>query len=300
MRPALANRLVSAGDFGQRTASRIPDDMNFPFVRAFAACCLVCVSIGRAASSGGENLRAAVAAKVETEFPSLLALYTDLHGHPELSLMEERTAGVIARELRAAGAEVTTGFGGGHGLVGVMRNGPGPVVLLRTDLDGLPVQEETGVPYASTRRTKNLAGQEVPAMHACGHDVHMTTVIGAVRYLASHRDAWRGTLMAIGQPAEERVMGARAMLEDGLFERFPRPAFALAVHVDAALAAGRVGVRAGPVLANSDSVDIVVKGKGGHGGYPHTTIDPITQAADRKSTRLNSSHEWISRMPSSA
>ena len=179
--------------------------MNFPFVRAFAACCLVCVSIGRAASSGGENLRAAVAAKVETEFPSLLALYTDLHGHPELSLMEERTAGVIARELRAAGAEVTTGFGGGHGLVGVMRNGPGPVVLLRTDLDGLPVQEETGVPYASTRRTKNLAGQEVPVMHACGHDVHMTCLVGAARALAALKEDRKSTRLNSSHSQQSRM-----------------------------------------------------------------------------------------------
>ena len=246
---------------------------------AFAACCLALATACQAASPGAESLRAAVAAKVESEFQSLLGLYTDLHRNPELSLMEERTAGVIARELRAVGAEVTTGFGGGYGVVGVMRNGPGPVVLLRADLDGLPVQEETGLPYASTRRTKNLAGQEVPVMHACGHDVHMTCLVGAARALAALKERWSGTLVLVGQPAEETGVGARVMLAAGLYRSFPKPDFAIALHDSATLPAGTVGVIEGFAMANVDSVDITVRGIGGHGAYPHTTRDPVVLAA---------------------
>jgi hippurate hydrolase len=246
---------------------------------AFAACCLALATACRAASPGAESLRAAVAAKVESEFQSLLGLYTDLHRNPELSLMEERTAGVIARELRAVGAEVTTGFGGGYGVVGVMRNGPGPVVLLRADLDGLPVQEETGLPYASTRRTKNLTGQEVPVMHACGHDVHMTCLVGAARALAALKERWSGTLVLVGQPAEETGVGARVMLAAGLYRSFPKPDFAIALHDSATLPAGTVGVIEGFAMANVDSVDITVRGIGGHGAYPHTTRDPVVLAA---------------------
>ena len=246
---------------------------------AFAACCLALATACQAASPGAESLRAAVAAKVESEFQSLLGLYTDLHRNPELSLMEERTAGVIARELRAVGAEVTTGFGGGYGVVGVMRNGPGPVVLLRADLDGLPVQEETGLSYASTRRTKNLAGQEVPVMHACGHDVHMTCLVGAARALAALKERWSGTLVLVGQPAEETGVGARVMLAAGLYRSFPKPDFAIALHDSATLPAGTVGVIEGFAMANVDSVDITVRGIGGHGAYPHTTRDPVVLAA---------------------
>ena len=246
---------------------------------AFAACCLALATACQAASPGAESLRAAVAAKVESEFQSLLGLYTDLHRNPELSLMEERTAGVIARELRAVGAEVTTGFGGGYGVVGVMRNGPGPVVLMRADLDGLPVQEETGLPYASTRRTKNLAGQEVPVMHACGHDVHMTCLVGAARALAALKERWSGTLVLVGQPAEETGVGARVMLAAGLYRSFPKPDFAIALHDSATLPAGTVGVIEGFAMANVDSVDITVRGIGGHGAYPHTTRDPVVLAA---------------------
>jgi hippurate hydrolase len=194
-------------------------------------------------------------------------------------LQEKQTAERVAAELQAAGCDVTTGVGG-HGVVAVLRNGDGPTLLMRADMDGLPVVEQTGLDYASVATATDPAGKAVGVMHACGHDVHMTVLIGAVRYLAGHRDRWRGTLVAIGQPAEERVRGARAMLEDGLFERFPRPTYGLALHVDSALAAGKVGVRSGYTLANSDSIDITVKGVGGHGAYPHTTVDPIVQAAD--------------------
>jgi hippurate hydrolase len=213
------------------------------------------------------------------EMPGLVALYRHLHAHSELSLQEKQTAERVAAELQAAGCDVTTGVGG-HGVVAVLRNGDGPTLLMRADMDGLPVVEQTGLDYASVATATDPAGKAVGVMHACGHDVHMTVLIGAVRYLAGHRDRWRGTLVAIGQPAEERVRGARAMLEDGLFERFPRPTYGLALHVDSALAAGKVGVRSGFTLANSDSIDITVKGVGGHGAYPHTTVDPIVQAAD--------------------
>ena len=248
--------------------------------RILLAAVLTALSIPQLPLAAAENpLRGAVVASVDREFPSLLALYTDLHRNPELSLMEERTAGVIAKELRAAGVEVTEGFGGGFGVVGVLRNGPGPTVLLRADLDGLPVLEETGLPYASTRRTKNLAGQEVPVMHACGHDVHMTCLVGAARTLVALKDRWSGTLVFVGQPAEETGVGARVMLAAGLYRRFPKPDFAIALHDSATLPAGTVGLIEGFSMANVDSVDITVRGVGGHGAYPHTTKDPVVLAA---------------------
>jgi hippurate hydrolase len=223
-------------------------------------------------------LRESVTSKIAAEYASLEKLYKDLHAHPELSLMEERTAGVVAGELRAAGFEVTPRVGG-HGLVGVLKNGPGPTLLIRTDLDGLPVEEETGLPYASKTRVKDLAGREVATMHACGHDIHMTVFTGTARLLASMKDRWSGTLVMIGQPAEERGLGARAMLADGLFQKFPKPDFAIALHDSATLPAGTVGTIEGFMMANVESVDITVRGVGGHGAYPHTTKDPIVLAA---------------------
>jgi len=210
---------------------------------------------------------------------NLTQLYRQFHAEPELSFAERETAARLAEQWKAAGAEVTTGVGG-HGVVGLLRNGDGPTLMLRTDLDALPVVEETGLAYASQVRTTDSSGGEVGVMHACGHDMHMTNLVGVARYLATHRDQWRGTVMLVGQPAEERGAGAKAMLADGLFTRFARPDFALALHVDATLAAGKVAYRAGYSLANVDSVDITVLGKGGHGAYPHTTIDPVVQAAE--------------------
>lgn len=209
---------------------------------------------------------------------SLNTLYQTLHAAPELSFEEAETAARLAGELSAVGFEVTTGIGG-HGLVGVLANGQGPTVLVRTDLDALPVTEDTGLAFASRVQTKNEAGQTVGVMHACGHDVHMTVFVGTARALASDRDSWSGTLVMIGQPAEERGAGARAMLDDGLFQRFPRPDYNLALHVSAELAAGTVGIRSGAVAANVDSVDIAVLGQGGHGAYPHKTHDPVLLAA---------------------
>jgi hippurate hydrolase len=217
-------------------------------------------------------------ALVAAESASLEALYIHLHRNPELSLEEKETARRIAEELRAAGFEVTTGVGG-HGVVGVLRNGAGPTVMVRTDFDALPVTEKTGLPYASTVRTRDAQGREVGVMHACGHDMHMTVFVGTARLLARLKDRWRGTLVMIGQPAEELGVGAAAMLKDGLFSRFPRPDYALALHVDAELEAGKIGYREGFVFANVDSLDITIYGVGGHGAYPHLSKDPIVLAA---------------------
>jgi len=219
-----------------------------------------------------------IQARVNQEYASLFALYKELHTHPELSFQEEQTSARVGDELRKAGYEVATGVGK-HGVVGVLRNSSGPTVLVRTDMDALPVKEQTGLPYASSAMAKDENGKDVPVMHACGHDMNMTCVLGAARVLAHLKDHWRGTLVVIGQPAEERGGGARAMLADGLFTRFPRPDFCLALHDDAELPAGAVGYRVGFALANVDSVDITIHGVGGHGAYPHKTKDPVVLAA---------------------
>jgi amidohydrolase len=222
---------------------------------------------------------AAIRAAFDGQAASLETLYKDLHTHPELSLMEVRTAAHVADELRKAGYDVTTNVGG-TGVVAILKNGPGPTVMVRTDLDALPVTEKTGRPYASTVRTRDKAGNEVGAMHACGHDMHMTCWVGAARTLAALKDRWSGTLMFIGQPAEEVGAGARMMLDEGkLFQRFPKPDYALALHCDSRLQTGRVAYTEGLALANVDSVDVTVKGRGGHGSAPHTTIDPVVVAA---------------------
>ena len=215
---------------------------------------------------------------VAKNLPDLVELYEHFHAHPELSFEEEQTAARLAEELRETGAKVTENIGG-HGVVAVLENGDGPTLMLRADLDGLPVVEQTGVEYASQVKVKDKRGATVGVMHACGHDIHITNLIGVARFLAEHQDQWSGTLVMIGQPAEERGAGAKAMLEDGLFHRFPRPDFAIAVHVDPTLAAGKVGIRPGFAMANVDSVDITVRGRGGHGAYPHMTVDPIVIAA---------------------
>jgi amidohydrolase len=210
--------------------------------------------------------------------PELIALYTDLHTHPELSRQEVETSTKIADELRKTGAEVTTQVGK-LGVVGLLKNGQGPVVLVRTDMDALPVTEETGLAYASRVKTRDKAGLEVGVMHACGHDIHMATFIGTARWLAEHRDRWSGTVVMVAQPAEEVVGGARAMLDDGLYSRFPRPHFALALHCRADDPVGTVGYCSGPALASSTSLSVVVRGKGGHGAWPHRTVDPIVLSA---------------------
>src|SRR5213078_2547012 len=223
----------------------------------------------------------------DAELPSLITIYKDIHSHPELSGHEERSAAIVAKELKAAGCEVTDHVGKYDkpgltcfGVIGVMKNGDGPTVAVRTDLDGLPVHEETGVPYASTVTTKNDLGQEVSVMHACGHDIHMSTFIGTARALAKLKDKWHGTLILIGQPAEETVGGARALLKDGLYTRWPKPTYVLGLHDDAEIATGQIGVTEGYCYANVDSVDVSVKGMGGHGAYPHKTKDPVVLSAE--------------------
>lgn len=221
---------------------------------------------------------AAVRTRLEAEQPSLIALYKQLHTHPELSYQEEKTAQQLAGQLREAGFTVTEKIGG-HGIVGLFKNGPGPTVLVRTDMDALPVIENTGVPYASKVRVRDKAGNEVGVMHACGHDMHMTCWVGAARVLTSLKDRWSGTLIFIGQPAEEVGAGARKMLADGLFKKFPRPDYAFALHCDGSRPHGSIAYTDGMALANVDTVEILVRGKGGHGAAPHTTIDPIVLAA---------------------
>ncbi|HEY6111929.1 MAG TPA: amidohydrolase [Chthoniobacterales bacterium] len=223
----------------------------------------------------------------DEQLPSLLAIYKDLHTHPELSTREERSSAIVAKELKAAGCEVTERVGKYDqpgatcfGVVGVMKNGAGPTVLVRSDLDALPVHEETGLPYASTVISKNNEGKDVPVMHACGHDIHMSTLIGTARALGKLKDKWHGTIVFIGQPAEETVGGARAMLKDGLYTRWPKPDYALALHDDAEIETGKIGVTEGYAFANVDSVDVTVHGVGGHGAYPHKTKDPIVLSAE--------------------
>jgi hippurate hydrolase len=223
-------------------------------------------------------LRAVIQPRIDADYPHLEALYKHLHTHPELSFQEEKTSARVAAELREAGFEVTEKIGG-SGLAGVLSNGDGPVILVRTDLDALPVKEETGLAHASKARGKDDKGSEVDVMHACGHDVHMTVFSGVARLLSRLKESWRGTLVFIGQPAEERGAGARNMLADGLFTRFPRPSLCLALHVSATLAAGRIGWTEGFALANVDSVDVTFRGVGGHGAWPHSTKDPVVLAA---------------------
>ena len=222
--------------------------------------------------------KALVLAAIEPEVKSLDALYKYIHSHPELSYEEEKTAARMAKELKTLGFEVTTNVGG-HGIVGVLKNGDGPTVLIRTDMDALPIIENTGVPYASKVRTRDKDGNEVGVMHACGHDMHMTCWVGAARVLAGLKKHWRGTLVFIGQPAEEVGAGARKMLADGLFKRFPRPDYCLGLHCDFRIPHGHIGYSEGLVLVNVDTIDITIKGKGGHGSAPHTTIDPIVLSA---------------------
>ena len=230
------------------------------------------------APAEAEGGAVALAAAVDREYPSLQKLYEHLHSHPELSFREVQTAARVAEELRQAGLEVTTGVGG-HGVVALLKNGSGPTLLVRTDLDALPLKEATGLPYASQVRTTNDLGVEVNAMHACGHDVHMTSLIGTARLLQALKGRWSGTVVFIAQPAEELGQGARRMLADGLFSRFPKPDLCLALHVNPELPAGSVGIVEGYAMANVDSIDVTIRGAGGHGAWPHKTKDPVVLAA---------------------
>ena len=219
-----------------------------------------------------------VESRADREYGNLFQLYRHLHANPELSFHESKTSERLQQELRSVGFEVTGNFGG-YGLVGVLRNGTGPTVMIRTDLDALPVTEQTGLEYASQVKTKDDQGNEVGVMHACGHDIHMTCFIGTARLLSQLKDRWRGTVIMIGQPAEERGGGANAMLAAGLFQKFPKPDYVLALHDAADLEAGRVGLTEGPALAGSSSVDLTVRGISGHGAWSYTTKDPIVLAA---------------------
>jgi amidohydrolase len=216
--------------------------------------------------------------ELDALYPSLDALYIDLHKNPELSLHEEKTSSKMAARLRELGFEVTEHVGG-YGVVGVLKNGAGATVLVRTDMDALPIKENTGLSYASIVVFKSDDGEAVPVMHACGHDIHMASWIGAATLLAHSKDRWHGTLVFVGQPAEERLQGAEAMVHDRFFERFPRPDFVLAIHDTNLLPAGQIGMIAGPAFAASNAVDITFYGKGGHGAFPSQAIDPVVIAA---------------------
>lgn len=218
-----------------------------------------------------------VLANLDALLPDLEALYKDVHAHPELSMQETRTAGLAADRLRAAGFDVTAGIGN-TGVVGVLHNGNGPTVMLRADMDALPVEEATGVPYASKVKASDPEGNTVPVMHACGHDMHVTWLAGATALMARARDAWHGTLMAVFQPAEETAAGAQAMIDDGLFKRFPKPDAVLGQHVMVE-PAGVLGGRSGAVTSAADSLQIRLFGRGAHGSMPQASIDPVVMAA---------------------
>ena len=243
-------------------------------IRAFL---ILSLAVGNAVWAQGTK-RFQTLPEVDALEPELVALYQDLHEHPELSFHEERTASVLAERLRALGFEVTTGVGR-TGLVALLRNGSGPVVMLRTELDALPIEEKTGLPFASKAKGTDSEGNPVAVSHACGHDLHMSGWYGAAKIMASRRNAWHGTLMLVGQPAEEIFRGATAMLADGLFTRFPKPDFAISMHDEPSLPSGKVGFHAGLFRASMDSVDVTMHGRGGHGGKPQTTIDPIVLSA---------------------
>lgn len=223
---------------------------------------------------------------LNADMPSLLDTYKDLHSHPELSHKEERTAALLAEDLRKLGYNVTEHVGRyedgtqAHGLVAILKNGPGPQLLVRTELDALPIVEQTGLPYASHVRSTNAEGADVGVMHACGHDIHMTVLVGFAKIMAEQKSQWHGTLMLIGQPSEETIDGARAMLADHLYERFGTPKYILSEHDSADYAAGTIAIKGGPLLASSTSIDVTMRGKGSHGAHPEASKDPIVMAAE--------------------
>ncbi|MBB4210837.1 hippurate hydrolase [Rhodothalassium salexigens DSM 2132] len=255
-----------------------------------AAAFLFTTALGGGAAAAAQERPAddgALTQAIAKDYDYLRDLYTHFHRHPELSYQEQKTAKRYAKELKKLGFDVTEKVGAyakrpdltAYGVVAVMENGDGPTVMLRADMDGLPIEEKTGVAYASTDQQVEQTGETVHVMHACAHDTHMTMAIGAARRLVDMKDQWQGTLVVIGQPAEERIAGAKAMLEDGLFERFPQPDYNVALHTSGSAPAGHLVYAKGPALASSDSVDIVVHGVGAHGAYPHQGRDPIVVAA---------------------
>jgi amidohydrolase len=242
---------------------------KFVTISVFATCLISASAFGQSTPLDKQ---------VTSVLPDAQTFYVDLHQHPELSSHETRTAAELATRLRTLGYEVTEHVGG-TGIVAIMKNGAGPTVMLRTELDALPVEEKTGLPYASKVRTKDDSGRDVAVMHACGHDVHMASLWGTAAIMARSKDTWHGTLMLIGQPAEETITGADKMIKDGLFTRFPKPDIGIAMHDTNNLPVGKVGITPGYAKANADSVRITVYGKGGHGAQPHTTVDPVLIAA---------------------
>jgi amidohydrolase len=238
-------------------------------------------------ASGAASQQPKLDVALDQELPSLVSTYKALHAAPELSHHEDKTAALLAGELRGFGYDVTEHVGKypkpewqGHGIVAVMKNGAGPTVLVRADMDALPVEEQTGLPYASHVHTKNDAGVDVGVMHACGHDIHVTTLIGTAKLLAAMKDQWHGTLVLIGQPSEETIDGARAMLADGLYSRIPRPDYALALHDSSELEVGKISYTPGYSLASSTAVDVTIRGRGAHGSRPEVSKDPIVLAAE--------------------
>jgi amidohydrolase len=239
-----------------------------------STCLILCIALSvyiqaQSRSASGE---------VDTAYPAAYELYLDLHRHPELSSQEAKTAATLANHLRALGYDVTEHFGG-NGVVAILKNWTGPTIMLRTDLDALPVEEKTGLSYASTDRAVNEQGRDVPVMHACGHDMHMASLMGTAAIMARTRNTWRGTLMLIGQPAEETLAGAKKMMEEGLFEKFAKPDVGVALHASNNYPAGKIGIVSGFRFASSDAIRITIYGKGGHGAAPQNTIDPIVIAA---------------------
>ncbi len=259
---------------------RVPFSFEGECMRGLVCIAAVGMSVGAATVALGQD----VSGFVGKEVPGLVATYKGLHAAPELSHHEEKTSALLAEELRKAGYTVTERVGKypdgaqGYGVVGILKNGAGPTLLIRADMDALPVTEATGLPYASTVRAKNPAGQDVGVMHACGHDIHVTTMIGVARAMAAMKDKWHGTLMLIGQPSEETIDGAKAMMADHLYERFGKPDVAIALH-DWAIPSGLVAVVPGPALASSTSIDVVMRGVGSHGSAPESGKDPIVMAA---------------------
>src|SRR5208283_1477048 len=237
---------------------------------------MIVASAARAQTASSNN--SSLTAEVNSVYPQVQTLYADLHQHPEMSSHEVNTAAKLASQVRALGYAVTEHVGG-SGVVALMRNGAGPTIMLRTELYALPVEEKTGLPYASKVRTKDDAGHDVAVMHACGHDIHMAALVGTAEIMAKTKDQWHGTLMLIAQPAEETVGGAKGMLADGLFTRFPKPDVGVALHTTNNLPAGKVGIAPEYALSNADTVNITIYGRGGHGARPETTVDPIVIAA---------------------
>jgi amidohydrolase len=275
-RETILGMRLQPGDEGGLIAAEVGDGYDPETMKL--ARLLLLGSLVASACAQGSSSHGPTSKEVDVVYPDAHALYVDLHQNPELSSHETQTAAKLAGRLRGLGYEVTEHVGG-TGVVAILKNGAGPTVMLRTELDALPVEEKTGLSYASKVRTKDDAGHDVAVMHACGHDLHMAAILGTAAIMAHSKDSWHGTLMLIGQPAEETIGGAKGMLDDGLLKRFPKPDVAVAMHVGNTMPAGQVGIVSGIYNTNADSLRITIYGKGGHGSAPHTAIDPIVIAA---------------------